>query len=303
MATTAPSWPAVPEDRAHDAMTQAGALTRLTPFDGAAAFTIRGLGTMGRLLSFGMIGRARRAQFRRMKMAPPDVDPGDPPWCARDSASWIIHGDASFPVGGVLALWTQSLHPLALAGVIEHSDFEEHPIRRAIRTGRFVYTTTFSPGSEAETLCAQVRAVHRRVEGIAPDGRRYAAGDAELVDWIHCALLLSIARTWLVYGDRPDPALLDSYVAEQARVPLELGDPSPPRDWAGLLDRLDEHRRSLTVNEQTRWIGDWLARPALPGSLRVAMPAYKMLHALAVAAAPGWVRAMWGSNMPVLPVR
>jgi uncharacterized protein (DUF2236 family) len=294
---------ATPNERSSDPLVHAGALTRLTPFDGAATATVRGLGTMGRFLSFGLVGRAREAQLRRMQMELPRVDPADPPWCAPGSASWTIHGDASFAVGGVLALWTQALHPLALAGVMEHSDFAEHPIRRALRTGSFVYTTTFRPGSEAELCCAQVRQVHTRILGTAPDGRRYAAGDPELLDWIHCALLLSIARVWLLYGDRPDPALLDAYVSEQARVPRELGDPSPPDSWRALLDRLHEHRRALAVNEQTRWIGGWLARPELPGTLRMAMPAYRVLHTLSVAAAPAWVRSMWGASMPVLPVR
>jgi uncharacterized protein (DUF2236 family) len=292
-----------PEVFTRDPLDGADALTHLTPFDGAAKSAIRSLGTVGRMLSLGLVGRARQAQLSRMHMKPPVVDPGDPPWCPPGSASWTIHGDASFAVGGVLALWTQALHPLALAGVMEHSDFQEHPIRRALRTGRFVYTTTFAPGAEAEEMCAQVRSIHERVSGTAPDGRPYAAGDRELVDWIHCALLLSIARVWLLYGDRPDPRLLDSYVAEQARVPRELGDPTPPESWEELLEHLSEHRRSLAINEQTRWIGTWLARPALPGPLRLAMPAYKVLHTFALAAAPAWVRSMWGSNLPVLPVR
>lgn len=69
------------------------------------------------------------------------------------------------------------------------------------------------------------------------------------------------------------------------------------------MERMREHRRSLAVNEQTRWIGAWLARPGLPGSMRIAMPAYRIGHALAIAAAPAWVRSMWGSSMPVVPVR
>lgn len=288
---------------ASDSLANARALTRVVPFDGAAAAAARGFGTVGNILSLGLIRRAREAQLRRMHMGPREMDASDPPWCPPDSASWRIHGDSAFAVGGVLALWTQALHPLALAGVMEHSDFREHPIRRALRTGHFVYTTTFAPGSEAERACALVRHIHKRVAGVAPDGRSYAASDPDLVDWIHCALLVCIARVWLLYGDRPDPSLLDSYVAEQVRVPLELGDPSPPRSWSELVDHLNEHRRVLAVNEQTRWIGSWLASPELPGTMRVALPAYRVLHALSLAAAPAWVRSMWGSSMPVVPVR
>jgi uncharacterized protein (DUF2236 family) len=284
-----------------DAIAQAAALTRITPFDGAAELAIRSVGTVGRVLTLGAL--RRWAELTGMRMPPPEADPSDPPWCGAGSVSWVIHGDPVVTVAAVLALWTQALHPLALAGVMDHSDFEEHPVRRAIRTALFVQTTTFGPGSEARRACEKVNAVHSRIKGSAPDGRPYRADDPELVDWIHCALLLSTARVWLLYGHRPEPRLLDTYVAEQARVPRELGDLGPPLSWAQLLDRIDVHRRSLAVNEQTRWLGEWLARPVLPGSMRVAIPAYRLTHAFAVAAAPAWVRAMWGASMPVTPVR
>src|SRR3954452_11715611 len=41
-----------------------------------------------------------------------------------DSACWKVHGDfTSMMVGGVTALLVQMLHPAALAGVWDHSDF------------------------------------------------------------------------------------------------------------------------------------------------------------------------------------
>ena len=41
--------------------------------------------------------------------------------------------------------------------------------------------------AQAEAAVAQVRRVHRRVKGIAPDGRPYSADDPELVTFIHVA--------------------------------------------------------------------------------------------------------------------
>ena len=41
-----------------------------------------------------------------------------------DSACWKVHGDfTSMMVGGIAALYLQMLHPGALAGVWDHSDF------------------------------------------------------------------------------------------------------------------------------------------------------------------------------------
>ena len=80
-------------------------------------------------------------------------------------------------IGGVSALLLQALHPLAMAGVAEHSSYQEDPLGRLRRTASFVGTTTFGTVEQAEAAIAQVRRVHRRVKGIAPDGRPYSAAD------------------------------------------------------------------------------------------------------------------------------
>ncbi len=45
-----------------------------------------------------------------------------PRWFAEDRPIRQVHADASMFVGGLRALLLQSLHPLAMAGVAEHSD-------------------------------------------------------------------------------------------------------------------------------------------------------------------------------------
>lgn len=251
-----------------------------------------------RVATLGVPPRINRSMLVRLGWTAREVDPGDPPWCPPGGASWVVHGDPAALIGGFLSLWLQALHPLALAGVVDHSSYEEDPLGRLQRTGSFVTATTFCPGSHSAARCAQIRRIHEHVTGTAPDGRPYRAGDPQLLDWVHCALLLAIARCWLRYGRDPDPGLLDAYVAEQARVPRELGDPDPPTDWAGLLARVDEHRRDLAVDDRTRRMRDWLARPALHGPLVAGRPLYRMVHAAAVAAAPDWALALHGLDGP-----
>ena len=76
---------------------------------------------LGRNL-FGMVagpdGPANRARIHRT--------PG-PRWFAEDRPIRKVHGDASMFVGGLRALLLQSLHPLAMAGVAEHSDYRGDP--------------------------------------------------------------------------------------------------------------------------------------------------------------------------------
>jgi len=53
-------------------------------------------------------------------------------------------------VGGLRALLLQSLHPLAMAGVADHSDYRTDPWHRLQRTADFLAATTYGPAAEAE---------------------------------------------------------------------------------------------------------------------------------------------------------
>ncbi len=71
---------------------------------------------------------------------------GDPGLFGPESITWRIHGDfSSMLCGGVSALLLQMLHPLALAGVWDHSSFREDMLGRLRRTSQFISATTFAP--------------------------------------------------------------------------------------------------------------------------------------------------------------
>src|SRR4249920_2024673 len=110
-----------------------------------------------------------------------------PRWFSPDRPVWRVHADASVFVGALRALLLQSLHPLAMAGVADHSDYRADPWGRLQRTARFLAATTYGTEDQADQACATVRRVHRRVHGIAPDGRRYDANDPHLLTWVHIA--------------------------------------------------------------------------------------------------------------------
>jgi uncharacterized protein (DUF2236 family) len=275
---------------------------RMRGVEHLGAQTLRTVVTLGRRATRDLPVRALESLTARLGMPRAEVDPADPPWCPPDGASWKILGDPSALVGGFAALWVQALHPLALAGVMEHSGFEADPLGRLQRTGGFVGTTTFAPGSEAQAAVDHVREVHTRIVGTAPDGRPYAAGDPELLDWVHCALLLCIARAWVRFGGSDDIGLLDDFVAEQRRPPMELGDPDPPSNWAELLEHIDHHRPSLCVNDQTRYMDRWLMSPTFQGPERVLLPAYQAVHSAAIATAPDWAHELYGTRR-FLPAR
>jgi len=57
-------------------------------------------------------------------------------WFTDDDPIWWVHSDASMFPGGIRALLLQSLHPLALAGVEEHSDYRLFAVEGVVRSAR-----------------------------------------------------------------------------------------------------------------------------------------------------------------------
>lgn len=212
-----------------------------------------------------------------------------PRWFAEDRPVRRVHADASMFVGGLRALLLQSLHPLAMAGVAEHSDYRGDPWGRLQRTSTFLAVTTFGTASDAQRAVDRVRGIHRRVHGTAPDGRPYRADDPHLLEWVHIAEVDSFLRAHQRYGAAPlDAAGRDGYVADTARVATALGVADPPRTEAELAHRIARFRPELRSTEAARDAARFLLITP-PLSLLARAP-YGVLAAAAVALLPGWAR-------------
>ena len=238
----------------------------------------------------GPQGRDRRRQIHG--------SPGER-WFAEDRPIRRVQGDSSMFVGGIRALLLQSLHPLAMAAVAQHSDYKGDPWGRLQRTSYFLAVTTFGRTEDATAAIARVRAVHDRVTGIAPDGRPYDASDPHLLTWVHIAEVDSFLQAHSRFGTRPlDQAGRDGYVADMARIGAALGVPDPPRTEAGLAERIDRYRAELTATAEARDAARFLLfNPPLPA---VARAPYGVLAAAAVSLLPGWARRPL--RLPRLPV-
>lgn len=216
---------------------------------------------------------------------------GDPGWFGPDSVAWRVHADPSMLVAGIAAFTLQALHPLAMAGVAEHSAFSEDFLGRTQRTGEFVQGVVFGSSARAERLCQVVRGVHRSVVGIGPDGRPYAADDPDLLEWVHLAEYLAIAAANRRFALHPmTVGELDRYIAEVAVVGEATGVVDPPRSWDELLAALEHHRPSLAVGEYAaRGIAFLDDPPILPA---VAKPAWRAVWAGAGACLPPVARRL-----------
>jgi uncharacterized protein (DUF2236 family) len=248
-------------------------LSELTPFREA----------LGRSL-FGMIagpdGPTNRARIHHT--------PG-PRWFAEDRPVRRVHADASMFVGGLRALLLQSLHPLAMAGVAEHSDYRGDPWGRLQRTSTFLAVTTYGTADDAQRAVDRVRGIHQRVRGFAADGRPYHAADPHLLEWVHIAEVDSFLLAHQLYGAEPlDQDGRDGYVGDTARVAEALGVLDPPRTERELGDRMDAYRAELHGTAAARDAAKFLLlTPPLPLPARAP---YAVLSATAVAMLPSWAR-------------
>jgi uncharacterized protein (DUF2236 family) len=220
-------------------------------------------------------------------------------WFAEDRPIQRVHGDAAMLVGGLRALLLQSLHPLAMAAVAEHSGYRADPWGRLQRTSRFLAVTTYGSAADAQRSVDAVRAVHTRVHGVAPDGRAYRADDPELLEWVHIAEIDSFLRCHQRYGAEPlDPDEADQYVTDTALIASKLGVPDPPLTRAELAQRIAGYRKDLAGTEQARAAARFLLlHPPLP---YLARAPYAVLAAAAIAELPAWAR--WPLRLPYLPI-
>lgn len=219
--------------------------------------------------------------------------PGDPGFFGPGSAAWVVHGDPLMLVGGVSALMLQTLHPLAMAGVAEHSDFRERPYARLSRTASFVTATTYGSTEVAKSVVEAVKARHRRVVGTAPDGRPYSAGDPELLRWVHVAEVASFVEAHRRYHPRPlNDCEIDRYYDAVALIAEMLGATEVPRSRAEIAGYFERVRPELIAGEQALETIRWIQ--SSKGGSPPERAAYQVLLNAAVDLLPGWAREMLG---------
>lgn len=183
-----------------------------------------------------------------------DEPEGDPGLFGPDSMVWTVHAD--FPgmmAGGVCALMLQALHPLALAGVYQHSDFRKDVLGRLRRTIGFVSATTYGPVADARRHIQRVLDIHATVCGAAPDGRAYSANDPALLTWVHCSEMWSFLHGYMRYRGVEVPVVLqDRYYDETRRVAEALGARDVPRSATQVDAYFRRMRPELCCDRYTR---------------------------------------------------
>ena len=117
-----------------------------------------------------------------------------------ESITWRRAGDMRTMFGAGAALLLQVAHPTVAAGVREHSDFKADPWGRLWRTLDYVHMLVYGGPENAVRTGRAMRAMHQRIKGVAPDGRRYHALEPEAYAWVHATLAETIVGSHERFG-------------------------------------------------------------------------------------------------------
>jgi uncharacterized protein (DUF2236 family) len=224
--------------------------------------------------------------------------PADAGLFGPNSLVWRVNRDRAFPLAGMRSLMVQALHPLAMAGVAEHSDWQRDPFGRLAATSGYVLTVTYGDTASANAAAARVRTIHTHVRGTDPvTGLRYSADDPQLLLWVHAGMVDSIVHVVQRYGRGLDAADADRYVAEMVPfavivgVPVEMV-PASVNALRAYFESIDLRQITPAASEA---IGVVLDPPDLAPDLR---DLWHDLGQVAIGTLPTWAREMYGFAEP-----
>ncbi|MXO84851.1 DUF2236 domain-containing protein [Altererythrobacter aurantiacus] len=240
-----------------------------------------------------------RGIFNDSSQGQKPVPPSDEAVFEKDSPIRMVHADiVAMMVGGIRSLLLQMLHPHALQGVLDHSNFRADMHGRLRRTARFIAVTTYGHRDDALAAIDRVNRIHEQVKGTLPDGTPYSARNPRTLAYVHVAEAQSFLAAYLRYV-RPDMPMAeqDTYYRQFAVIARALdADPAPvTRSEGDALMR--EFRKELSGSPEAREV----ARLVLEERPEGAPPALQqLLGTEAVAMLPPYARALLGLDRPGL---
>ena len=227
------------------------------------------------------------------------VPPSDEALFARDTPIRCVHADLiGMMTGGMRGLLLQMLHPHALQGVLDHSNFREDMHGRLQRTARFIAVTTFGHRDRALASIEAVNRIHSRVGGTLPDGSLYTATNPRTLAWVHVVEAQSFLAGYVRHA-RPDMpgAEQDEYFRQFAVIARGLGADPVPENRREADEIFRTLRTDLRASPAAREVAQLVLTAKPPGT----PPGLQaILGAEAVAMLPEWARSMLHLKRPLL---
>ena len=225
----------------------------------------------------------------------------------------VIHRERAVALSGPRALLMQAAHPLAVAGLLAHSDALDAPYDRLARTAEVMSTIGFGSRAEADRITRRVRAMHRKVSGTLdqptgryPAGTPYRADDPELLLWVLFTLVDSGIDVYSRYVRSLDRDERAAYWQDYKVVGRLFG--LADSDLPDTLADLEDYRNEMFTGD-TLHVSDWARTTARrivmePPVPLWARPLLEAANFTTIALLPDRIRKMYGFlPLPPVPVR
>ena len=222
------------------------------------------------------------------------------------SVVWRVGGDWTMMLGGGRALILQVAHPTVAAGVSQFSDYEEAPWRRLAGTLDLYMRVVYGARDEtAAAAGARLRALHRRIKGVDPDGRRYHALDPPAFHWVHATLVETMVEMLRRFARPPTAHEVELLYAEMREVGKLYGlrERDMPPDWSAFEEYYarvtdKELRRSATLDRVMASIFNPAKPPQLPLPNELwrlaSRPAAELIRLITIGSLPPLLRERLG---------
>lgn len=210
-------------------------------------------------------------------------------------------------VAGLRALYLQALHPRAMAGVAQNSNYRQDAWGRLLRTATYVATTVYGTTAEAEAAGRRLRALHARLSAVDPvTGERFRVDEPELLRWVHVTEVESFVTTARRAGLALTDDQVDGYYTEQRRAAALVGlDPATVPGSAAEVDAYYRRvRPELRMTREAAETALFLTAPPLPWKLSLPVRlgltlgpprwAYFGVAGTALGLLPAWARRLYG---------
>ncbi|MER5605518.1 oxygenase MpaB family protein [Micromonospora tulbaghiae] len=223
------------------------------------------------------------------------------------SVTWKVHEEPILIVAGLRSLYLQALHPRAMAGVAQNSNYRTDAWGRLVRTATYVATTIYGTTAEAEAAGRRLRTRHARMRATDPfTGEEFRVDDPELMRWVHVTEVESFVSTARRAGLALTDDEVDGYYTEQRRSAALVGlDPDDvPGTAAEVADYYRDVRPQLRMTREAAETAVFLTAPPIPW--KVSLPArvglnlgpprwaYFGIAATALGMLPPWALRLYG---------
>lgn len=183
-----------------------------------------------------------------------------------DAYSHGITGDVRLYLSAGYALMLQVAHPTVGSGVRDHSNFEQDPWGRLMRTMDYLYLFTLS-GEGAALIGERLREMHKPIRGQDPDGSHYHALEPGAWAWVHATLIDAVVQSYRLFVAPLSEADADRFYREWERMGRLLGIRAGdlPEDWRGFREYFDTMvHDELEYHETVDRVIETMGRPKPP---------------------------------------